>query len=331
MRHGLDAAAAALGVLGSHERAARGGVTILMYHRVLPDAECAGYPLPSLVVPESHFRAQVAWLARHTEVRTVGDALRELPGDGAARDAPVTCVTFDDGYHDNADVAAPVLEEHGVRGTFFVTTRFVDGDTALWFDVAALAWSRDRAGCVAAAREEVDTAPAAPRDLAAWMSLLKALPPERRDAIVTRLGAPEPRDRFRAMRWEQVRALHSRGHEIGNHTLTHPILPGLPADALAREIREARAVLEKRLGAEVPGFCYPNGDHDDRTVAAVAEAGHAYACTTRTGLNGPGADRLRLARRMIDPRHVASPGGGPSTLAFRSEVLGFHDRLRAVR
>ena len=41
----------------------RSAVTVLMYHRVLEDAECADYPFPSLVMPRSLFEAQLAYLS----------------------------------------------------------------------------------------------------------------------------------------------------------------------------------------------------------------------------------------------------------------------------
>lgn len=70
------------------------------------------------------------------------DRLRSvLAGDRHRR--PALAVTFDDGYRDNYDVAAPLLEEHGLTGWFFVSPgrlrdqatggRTVDGEDASSF------------------------------------------------------------------------------------------------------------------------------------------------------------------------------------------------------
>ena len=59
------------------------------------------------------------------------------------------------------------------------------------------------------------------------------------------------------------------GHEIGNHTLTHPHLDRLDLEAQEREVLEADRRL--REAGIVPGsFCYPYGDFDPHAESIVA-------------------------------------------------------------
>ena len=51
---------------------------------------------------------------------------------GSLPDRAVT-VTFDDGYADNAEVALPILQRHGVPATFFVATGYLNGGR-MWND-----------------------------------------------------------------------------------------------------------------------------------------------------------------------------------------------------
>ena len=46
------------------------------------------------------------------------------------------CITFDDGYADNYDVALPILKKHDVRATFFVTSGLLDRPS-MWSDQIA--------------------------------------------------------------------------------------------------------------------------------------------------------------------------------------------------
>src|ERR1700693_5959009 len=58
-----------------------------------------------------------------------------------------------------------------------------------------------------------------------------------------------------------LRSFLDQGFEIGAHTMSHPILPGLAEKELSREIGGSKRLLEKQLGLEVRRFCYPRGGY----------------------------------------------------------------------
>ena len=131
LRSGFDCLALASGLLKLYENRMRQGLTILMYHRVLPPTQCRAYPLASLPIPVEVFRRQMQWLSSNCRVLPLREAVAELAGGGPfAR--PLVAITFDDGYWDNFELAAPVMEEYGLRGTFFVTSGFVANGEPQW-------------------------------------------------------------------------------------------------------------------------------------------------------------------------------------------------------
>ena len=80
-RRGLliaDQLAALSGVLCMTKRVCRHAVTVLMYHRVLPDAKASDYPLTNLVVTLSYFRQQVDWLTKNCQMLTMAQAVANL-------------------------------------------------------------------------------------------------------------------------------------------------------------------------------------------------------------------------------------------------------------
>jgi peptidoglycan/xylan/chitin deacetylase (PgdA/CDA1 family) len=103
------------------------GVRILFYHRVSDDDD-------ELAVRPGRFRAHMAALAeagfRAVDVATAAGLLRR--GEPAKW---TVGLSFDDGYRDVVENAAPVLAEHEFRASVFVSTGVVDGRVRFsWYD-----------------------------------------------------------------------------------------------------------------------------------------------------------------------------------------------------
>lgn len=338
MRTVADRLARWSGLLERRERVRGNGLTVLTFHRVLAEERCAAYPFPSLAMPAAAFRAQVRWLAKHREVLPLGLALeRNLQNPRTTR--PLVALTFDDGYRDAADTAAEELEAAGVRGTFFVTTSFVGTRSLLWFDRGAVLFEQtSEAARLDAVRAACVGASAAPRlrrgaDVRAWTAFLKLLDDARRasllDALERTAGGPVAPDGYAAMTVADLKALSTHGHEIGSHTATHALLPGLDDARLAQEIEGARDTLAGWLGRVVPGFCYPNGDYDARVLAAVLAAGHRYACTTRDGIHRRWDDPMEIRRVDVVPDRALDAARRFDAIALRRELCGLYRRVRS--
>jgi peptidoglycan/xylan/chitin deacetylase (PgdA/CDA1 family) len=85
------------------------------------------------------------------------------------------------------------------------------------------------------------------------------------------------------MSWTAIHQMQQAGFAFGNHTLTHAYLPTLDDRQVRDEITCAKAMLEDRLGAPVPFFCYPYNASDARIERLVAENGHQAACRNDCG------------------------------------------------
>lgn len=321
----------------------RPGLNILMYHRVLPDEQAAAYPLASLAIGQGAFAAQVRWLSERCEVMTVADALAPgAPPAAAAR--PRVCVTFDDGYEDNHRIAAPILESAGLRASFYVTAGLIGTDEILWHDRAVLAWQRLGPARAMEAVERLRPGEGSPGagTLREYMAALKAKNPAERVQILQALDPggktaadPNQMPDYRLMDWKQVADLARRGHEIGSHTLSHALLPQLDGESLARELSESRMKIHRNIGQGPAGIAYPNGDYDQRTVAAAAASGYDYALTTRPGAaslrvkpgyepDGGNRGRFSLPRRDVNPAKVTRRGVH-DRLAFAAHLVGVND------
>jgi peptidoglycan/xylan/chitin deacetylase (PgdA/CDA1 family) len=85
-------------------------------------------------------------------------------------------------------------------------------------------------------------------------------------------------------------------------------------------------MLQDWLQSPVTGFCYPNGDHDDRVVDAVRRTGYGHACTTQHGRNAPAADPYRLRRVDMHPSRLTTASGRFEASSTRATVSLAHRR-----
>jgi hypothetical protein len=93
-----------------------------------------------------------------------------------------------------------------------------------------------------------------------------------------------------SLTWDELEDLRTRGHEINSHTLTHPIIAGVPADEAARQIIVSREQLASRLDAG-EHFAWPHGQFVDFTPAAraaVEQAGYVSGASAVRGTHTSG-------------------------------------------
>jgi peptidoglycan/xylan/chitin deacetylase (PgdA/CDA1 family) len=67
------------------------------------------------------------------DVVTLGDLVARIEARSSV--AGTLAITFDDGYLDNFEVAAPILKKFGLSATFFVATKYIESSTVPWWDV----------------------------------------------------------------------------------------------------------------------------------------------------------------------------------------------------
>ena len=87
-------------------------------------------PNSSLIVPTLRFTEQMEFLAKNHQVVSIDGLVEHLEGDS---NRFVVAVTFDDGYKDNLVHALPILEKFNIPATIYITTRFPEGDTWVWW------------------------------------------------------------------------------------------------------------------------------------------------------------------------------------------------------
>lgn len=112
-------------------RPAADGLRVLMYHAIGTPA--LGDTLGLFSLTPGRFCRQMTMLARWEQGRVVEFAEAPLSSGGCR-----VAITFDDGYLDNLEVAAPLLARLGLPFTVFVTSEFVRSGKAGFLSPSSL-------------------------------------------------------------------------------------------------------------------------------------------------------------------------------------------------
>jgi peptidoglycan/xylan/chitin deacetylase (PgdA/CDA1 family) len=118
----------AAGAVGAYARNFRSKMVVVAFHRVNDwMAEDA------ITCSSSHFEEFCGFFREHFRVVPFS---QQVAGCRASRDMGGTlAITFDDGYQDNFEVAAPILRRLALPATFFVTSGYIGTDyTPPWDD-----------------------------------------------------------------------------------------------------------------------------------------------------------------------------------------------------
>jgi peptidoglycan/xylan/chitin deacetylase (PgdA/CDA1 family) len=280
---------------------------VLLYHRV----GRARFDPWNLCVSADNFAEHLAVLRRRTDIVP----LHELPAEvRSGRRRPAVAITFDDGYVDNLELAAPCLAAHDAPATVFIATGAVGRQAPFWWD--RLTWtilSPDRlpdrlelqlpgsvlhwsgSGRRRAARLELHDR--------IW-SRVRLLADGARDAALDQLAAwagadASIADAGRPMDAGEVRRLADAGIAIGSHTVSHAVLPELPRAAKERELGDSIAECERLTGSRPATLSYPHGEYDDETLDAAAAAGVRFACAGGSDLVWSTSAPLALPRMSV--------------------------------
>jgi peptidoglycan/xylan/chitin deacetylase (PgdA/CDA1 family) len=276
---------------------------VLMYHGI-PRRDAAEVDARALEV-------QMEFLKRHFEVVSPRDFFQKR-----AAAAPVrVAITFDDGYRNVAEVAAPVLQRLGIPALFFVCTRPSAPGKYLWFAYFE-ALRRHFSGTALRFRGQVwDLSEPNRRDtiqrLREYVLALRPHPAAMYEAIEKELPPIEEfvspadlQDRYAGMTEAQIRTLAADPlFAFGVHTVDHPMLTFCSPDEMVRQIQENKSWIERVSGRPCEAIAYPRGDYNAEVVDACVRLGLkvGYAVTPTRKVSPPfEVPRIGIYRPSLD-------------------------------
>jgi peptidoglycan/xylan/chitin deacetylase (PgdA/CDA1 family) len=272
---------------------------VLIYHRVLPERDALITTEPTA----AQFAAHMRLFTQNFHPLPLLEAVARLRA--GTLPARAVCVTFDDGYANNCEIALPILREYGVPATVFVAPGFLNG--GCMFNDIVIEALRAAPGDfdlrdLGLGRLQLTDGPSRMRAAIEVLSKAKYIEPAERTrtvhTVLERSGASMPTHLM--MTDAQVRTLARSGVEIGAHTMNHPILASIDDETARTEIQASKRRLEEITGGPIRSFAYPNGkpgqDYNRKHVVMAREAGFELALSTSWGAASRQSDLFQIPR-----------------------------------
>ena len=268
----------------------RGRACVLCYHRVMPDEkfEKDNSPFSSLIMQTSWFAEQMEFLAKKQQVVSLDRLVEHLERDS---NRFLVAVTFDDGYKDNLVHALPILEKYNIPATIYITTRFPEGDTWMWWheiwdylkEIKVLEVSFEdqcKKWNTANLKQKTDCF----RELS---EMIMKLSGKWQREMVENLTKKKERKQYPHLflNWDEIKILDQHPLvSIGAHTHSHPNLKILTEEGVLSEMIQCKDLLEEQLEHSIEHFAYPFGsanEADIREFKLASRCGFRSAVTTR--------------------------------------------------
>lgn len=274
---------------------------VLLYHRVdeQPDVH-------DLAVPVALLEEQLGWLSRECHVmpleQLLTDARDSLPERAVA-------ITFDDGYLDTLESAAPLVERMGLSATVFATSRWLQEHGEYWWDVlerALLQGEPPRELTLDLRQAPLRFSTATLEERRAAHDLLHVClvhaSLDDRDHVLSQVvhwsGHTADRRRRPLLAEELQRLARVPGMSVGAHGVNHLALPDQAPDAQRSELLDSVRALERVLPRRVETFAFPYGAID-RASADLARATCRWSMGCDPAPVGPSFDAARVPRLEV--------------------------------
>lgn len=294
-------------------------VLFLMYHGVNADGDTS---INGRHISAKRFEQHLQYFTRHFEVLTLAEAFNSI--DKPKNNKPRVCLTFDDGFENNLQYAAPLLKKYSIPATFYISSVCATEEAdILWPDVVDLILNNHDQVEVNGLKFERNNGFFSADSNSSIQDYIKSQDRNERDAIISELsdkyGLANLKSTVNPERWKlmtnsQLQELSRfKEVEIGSHCHYHYNLANLSEENSKDELRKSKQLLEESIQKEVTSVAFPDGSYNKRVKEQSLEAGYSKLCAVTYKLDDDHSDKSIVKRSAVS-----------STTNYYSNVVHFH-------
>jgi len=262
-----------------------------LFHRVNPKRDPLWDPMDVAL-----FEKCISYISKTHEVVLIEDL---VSSDKLYSKNKFATIMFDDGYKDNIEYAAPILEKYKSKASFYVVTDCIEKNSPTWTHVLEHLFQFTSKVDIGISFDflplelKVDQLKSKEERIAYVSKLkpfLKKISHEERNKVLDKIT--ETYNDFELpklmMNWKDLSELKNAGHYIGSHSVTHAMLGTMTnEDEINNELQQSRNMIKERLGYFPQTISYPLGSFNETTKRLAKEAGYKIGLAVKQKLYDP--------------------------------------------
>jgi peptidoglycan/xylan/chitin deacetylase (PgdA/CDA1 family) len=262
-----------------------------LFHRVNPQRDKLWDPMDVKM-----FDKCIKYISSHYEVVLLEDIIINKIQAGKKK---MATISFDDGYKDNIEHAAPILEKYNCKASFYVTTDCIQKNMPTWthiledcFQFTAINEIKIDFGFLPSQYKvnKLETWEHKVAYVKKLIPYIKEIPNEQRELVCNRVSeiCSDVKVAKVMMDWEDLKKLKQQGHYIGSHTITHCMLASVKNENdLRNELLNSAKIIEQKLGHFPITISYPGDSYNETTMRISKEAGYLMGLAVKQELYNP--------------------------------------------
>ena len=243
--------------------------------------------IPEIEITKDSLIKNIIFLKKRTKLISLNELVSLKKKTGLNKQYSI--LTFDDGYKDNLKILFPIIQRFKVPVTIYLTTRFLQGDTWMWwYQISEYLRTSDSSDFIFQEKKYSFIHNDYHKKKFFFDKIKNLLDPlslvdqKKLCEIITK-KQPRKYDSL-CLNWDDVAFLNkSEFISIGCHSHSHLNLKLLKESKLDYEVNYSKELLEKKLKKKINHFAFPYGSKAEvgfKTIKKVFDSGFKTAVTT---------------------------------------------------
>lgn len=266
-----------------------------LFHRVSPEKDRLWPPMSP-----DRFEWCVRWIKENYQI----EILEHTVNSYKKQDGSIATIMFDDGFKDNITYALPILTKYNIKASFYVVTDCVDNNIPTWTYILDYIYQNPDVSFIELNSQFSNEIPthfdtqSYAKEFKKW---LKKAPNEIRNEVTRIMTEFIGKNNLPQimMDWSDLNTLMQKGHYIGSHTASHPMLGNISQDDhILYELEKSKQRINTELNHNPISISYPIGSFNSNVMKLAKRAGYDIGLAVNQKSYVPARDDIMQIPRI---------------------------------